>query len=197
MDERLLLEILERKGLVTACQLSALQEEAGGNWQAAAAGLLRKKRVVLCRLDHGRETLLSLHLLFCLRVVCGEYSLTAAAQEVYDFLAENGAATLRQAQSVPQLASVKVPEAFAELQRKVCIMPLVLQNGAQWQEEGRGGMLDAGALLWVCDEAWMQGVRRPVRYGDLEYCLAELRRLLAGVFSTRELNTLLYQGALE
>ncbi len=34
------------------------------------------------------------------------------------------------------------------------------------------------------------------RYGDLEYCLSEIRRLLKNTFTTREIDNLIYHGAL-
>ena len=197
MNEKLLQEYLERVGIVTGPELEKQTGAARGSWREPAVALLEKKEIYLSRLDHGRETMLSKHLWFCLKAVYHQPELEEDAQELYDWLSEHEVSDAGAMREQSGFGRKEFILAFSELQRRLCVAPLVAKGRRETpdhsDEQDLSGEYD---FLWVTDEYWMHNVHRPSRYNDLAYCLSELRRLLKDHFSTREINGLLYKGKL-
>lgn len=195
MTEKLLLETIERIGAVTQGDLALQTGAVGPMWHTAAVRLLEKKEVFLCRLDHGMETLISKHLLFCMQAVYTEPTLSPDAQALVDWLSDNELAAVGNMRRVININDGAFNAAFGELQYKLCIAPLMAKRVGE--EVQRGDELSQVVeFLWVTLDYWMLNVQRPSRYNDLAYCLSELRRLLRTRFSKKELDALIYQGKL-
>lgn len=195
MNQRLLKEYVDRVGIVTSGQLSEQTGIAKWMWHKPALELVREKDAFLCRLAHGEETFLSRHLLFCLSTVYIGPELSPEAQEVYDWLSDN--LLLSQTEMMLQggFSQREFELAFAELQQKLCVAPQAVKGERQGDAK-QEGLLGEYEFLWVTAEQWLLGIHRPPRYKDLEYCLSEIRRLLRNHFSTRELDSLIFHGAL-
>ncbi|MDL2294559.1 hypothetical protein LJC60_08015 [Ruminococcaceae bacterium OttesenSCG-928-D13] len=194
MNEKLLLEYVDRVGIVTLEELAGQTGSAGEFLYRPVRSLIAQKQLFFCRLGGGRETLLSNHLLFCLLAVYAEPELSADAQEIFDWLCDNEPAAEDALRAAAMPDGAGFPEAFAELQRKLSVAPVGDAVATQDRTTGEGEI--TAGYSWVTIETWLDGVRRPGRYRELEYCISEIRRLLKGYFSTRELNALIYRGAL-
>lgn len=197
MNEKLLLEYVDRAGIVTLEELAARAGSAGGSLLRPVLSLIGQKHVFFCRLDHGAETLISIHMLFCLMSVYAEPELTAEAQELLDWLSDHGPATEDEVRAALPGAETGFEDAFAELQRKLCVAPAGTPGEPDIDEAPAGVEITAGSRFkWVTTEAWLDGMHRAGRYRELEYCISEIRRLMQGRFTTRELNSLIYRGEL-
>lgn len=193
MTEKLLKEYIDRFGIVTSAELSQRTGVERTTWFATAVSLVLAKDVFLCRLAHGRESLISRHLFNCLRTVYTEPSLSDAAQALYDWLCDNGPAERQALADAGVVDRGEFADAMAELQKKLCIAPGALVR----QEDAEAGELERRyAFSWETVDAWADRLYRPVRYNDLAYCVSEVMRLLKNHFTTRELNELVYHGRL-
>lgn len=196
MNEKLLKEYIDRMGLVTEANLAAQTGATAEFWRVPAMSLLARREIFLCRFDHGAETFLSLHALFCLRSVYTEPTLGENAQELYDILSDDAPLTRKAWQQKSELTDKGFALALAELQQKLCVAPLPSEKKPPEEQLIVLELSAQQGLFWLTDEKWMQNMHRPARYNDLEYCLSELKRILKNRFSTREINRLIYQGAL-
>lgn len=197
MNEKLLLEYVDRVGLVASVDLAARIGMANTGWMPSAAALVNKHALFLCRLDHGRETLLSTHLFFCLQAVYHEPELSGDEQAVYNAVGEYAAATADTLLEKTGVAPEAFGQVFQELQRRLCVVPCAVADRHDTPLMGNRGELQTHyRFRWCTTELWMGEAYRPRRYGDLAYCVSELKRYLAKHLSTTELNRLLYHGRL-
>lgn len=197
MNKRLLKEYVDRRGFVTGQELAEQTGAAKDLWRKPAVELLETRDLFLCRLDHGKETFLSTHLLFCLKAVYMDPEMSPNAEEVFYWLCDHELSTLEEMQNGSQLGGEAFGKAFEELQRKLCVTPLsTKQINIPWPDEDPHELSSFTQFLWVTNEYWLADVRRPTRYNDLEYCLSEIKRLLKRKFTSKEINSLIYQGEL-
>lgn len=196
MNEKLLLEHINRMGMVNGQELMRQTGAAKSLLYKPAAVLIENREIFLCRMDHGRETFMSRHLRLCLLSVFTEPNLSPDAQDLYDWLSENENATMDAMLQASGLDAFEFDSAFRELEQKLCIAPFaVMRETPVHNPKPDGEFHDEFEFLWVTDEFWLTGLPRPSRYRDLEYSLSEIRRLLKSHFSTREINDLLYRRA--
>ncbi len=196
MNVMLLQEYVDRRGLVTPRELIEQTGAARGLWRGPAIELVQRREIFLCRLHHGHETLLSKHLLFCLRTVYTEPVLTPGGRELYGWICGNEPASRLEIEAGCGLAAGPLDSAFWELQKKLCIAPMAARGEGGAVSENANEFLAGVDFLWVTDMTWLEDLRRPNKYQDLEYCLSEIRRLMKKHFSARELNSLIYHGVL-
>lgn len=199
MNEKLLQEYIDRMGIVTPGELTEQTGAASQLWRQHAISLILNKEVFLCRLDHGRETMLSRHLLFCLDAVYNEPELTGGAQDIYDWLTDNGPAGYEaiRAACLAEDQEGDFRSSFLELEHKLCVAPVAVGEGYRDNGAPADGLLGSGVdFIWGTSELWSRDLHKAARYKDLEYCLSEIRRLLRVHFTTREINNLIYHGVL-
>lgn len=197
MTEKMLLEYVDRMGLVTS---QAFFQQIGTSWEdwsIPLLSLIQKRDVMVCRLAHGEETLLSRHAVYCLRSVYAEPQFSEMEQNTYDWLSDNELSGLATIQKALRVEEDRLLESMRELQRKLCITPLVARFAPE--HPGPKGQRELGEMvdfLWVTNEYWLCGIEKPARYNNLSYCVSEVRRLLDGVFGSKAINDLIYKGIL-
>lgn len=194
MTEKVLREYVDRMGMVA---LKDLVQQSGTEerlWRQPAIKLIEGRDVYFCRLDHGEETLLSRHLLFCMLAVYQEPELSDDAQDILDWLSDHELSVSEAAYTASGLNEYDFNTAFVELQQKLCVTPLMAKQRAS--QVNLTALSDTYEFLWVTGEYWMANQQRSARYKNLEYCLSEIRRLLSRRFTTREIDQLIYQGVL-
>lgn len=197
MNDKLLLEHIERMGITTLKDLAGQMGAPVGLWRKPMVELLQNREVYYCRLIHGKETVLSRHLLFCLRAVYNEPELSEDAQDIYDWISENELAPKKTVFEAVGLYEKEFDLSFEELQKKLCITPLIARRAVGEAEAAEGAELsEEFDFLWITDEHWLRTLHRPPRYKDLAYCVSEIRRLLANRLPTREINNIIYKGVI-
>lgn len=193
MNDKLLQEQLERVGLATHHDLVEQTGAAHTLLQNTTLHLLEKREVFLCRLDHGQETLVSRHLLYCLQSVRWDPVLSEEAQALYDWLSEHEDASTLDMRDTSGLSHKAFWKAMRELEESMCIAPVrVLWENVSGAVDREADLMDVFPLLWETQEKWTRELPRPSRYRDLEYSLSELKQVLQGHFSTREIDRFLY-----
>lgn len=192
MNKRLLKEYIDRVGIVTLEELVERTGVANDLLCKPLAMLLPERSVFLCRLVQGRVTCLSPHLLFCLRTVWNEPDLTENAQDIYDWLSDNSGASTNELRKASELDGAAFQQAMHELQQNLCIAPLNIALSSSVTSLELLEADDGQSFMWVTDDDWQEGLYRATRYGDLGYCLSEMRRLMKKHFSTREINEIIY-----
>lgn len=194
MKEAALKEYIDRIGLVTRTDLLQQVGAASGLLGQPLKALIEKRDAFYCRFIKGQNTLLSRHLYYCLNAVVNERSLSAEAQELYDWLSEHEFSNLDRMRAASQKDKSEFDSAFKELQRYLYVAPgrvrRVLETAFVLSDKE---IEDNMSFLWVTEEIWFAGLERPPRYKDVGYCLSEIRRLLRNYYSTREINDLLYR----
>lgn len=196
MKESALKEYVDRMGIVTRADLLKQIGVAQGQLVEPVRVLIDKKDVFYCRFAHGQKTVLSRHLLYCVRAVVSEQELSPDAQDIYDWLSEHEYIGLERIRAALPLGVREFEKAFKELQQKLYIAPgKVSRVFEEVPPDLEEPLEDNMAFLWVTDEFWQAGLHRAPRYQDFAYCLSELRRLLCHYFSTREIDRIIYHSA--
>lgn len=196
MENMFLNEYIERMGIVTQPELTAHAGPVQDTLKPLVT-LLNRRDIFLCRLEKDEETILSRHLVFCLHAVYGQPELSAAAQDVYDWFGDNEYSILDDAQAALKLKDEEFTRAVYELQANMRIAPVyVTRMYHKPKQGGKHELLNYYECLWVTDFTWMDSLRRPERYRDLEYCISEARRLMNGRFSSEEMKSLIFKGHL-
>ncbi len=196
MNKQLIREHIERLGIVNKRELMRQTGAASGLLWEPVVRLIEEKEALFCRLDHGAETLLSRHLFLCLYRVRVEPRLSPHAQAMYDWLSDNETATTKELRlALEDLAPGGFWPALRELEEAACALPIRISG-----HSGAVKGLDVQQvdelyeLVWVTDDYWVQGVPSSPRYRDLDYDVSEVRKLLRGHYSTREIDDLLYHA---
>ncbi len=197
MDEKLLLEYVDRVGVVCLPELSTQLGVQRDMWQKPAISLMQDREVFYCRLLQKKETLLSRHLCFCLRAVYNEPVLSQQAQDTYDWLCDNELKMPEHIQRGTGQSTEDMADALLELQQKLCVTPLMAKQAPpESKQSPQEELASEYSFLWITDEHWIRTQHKPRRYNDLSYCISEVKRLLCKVMSTREMNNMLYKGVI-
>lgn len=196
MNEKLLKEYIDRVGLVTGLQLAQQVGVAHRSWREPALKLMEERDFFVCRLDHGAQTFVSRHLLFCLRAVYTEPLLSSEAQDLYDWLCDNELTSKKDMGQAAGVAANVFEAAFHELQEKLCIASFMARPAKHPAATSEDEFELDFDFLWVSYEYWINGLHKPPRYGDLAYCLSEIKRLMGPRFTSGEINQLIYHGEL-
>lgn len=184
-------DMLAMKGIIELRDISGLEENP-----FRFAELIAGRHIFLCRLRHGRQTLVGRHLVLCLRAVCCEQSLSPSAQALYDWLSENQGSTLDAMEAGCGLEHEEMRSALEELQRRMVVGPIKVLGFAGLAQKGAESVYTKeDSFLWATDEYLFAGIVPGARYDDIGYCIQELRELLKVEFADWEINRLLYHSA--
>ena len=197
MNKRLIKEYLGRQGMVTKVDLIQQAGVAANLLWEPAVRLVEEKELIFCRLDHGQETLLSRHLFLCLHAVRLAPELSPFAQQLYDWLYDNEtASTSELKQFAKKQPGQNFLDALRELESQARIMPIGMAGfRGPVPDISKKNIDEVYELSWVTEEYWVQGVAQSARYRDLEYDMSEVRKLMRGHFSTREIDEIFYPAA--
>lgn len=195
MNKQLLQEYIYRVGVVTLDGLVQQVGAARGLLCEIISTLIEQREIFYCRLVRGEATLLSMHLLNCMRTVCCEVDLQPDAQDIYDWLSENEGASIDQMHAASELSYSDFMAAMQELQVSLMVSPLKMRGliGPNKKLSSVEDLQDKD-WCWGTVDYWLGGFVRPARYSDLGYCLSELKRMLQNEFSTREINNIIYRN---
>ena len=199
MTVQILQEYVECMGLVTQQELHEQAGLAVDVLEKSMAELLENRELFLCRINAGQETVVSKHLLFCMRAVYREPDFSMEEQDLYDWLSENELSSAERMYRESDLRQKAFESAFLKLQQKMSIAPVRMQEKTKSKIQLTlvdSALVGSKELLWVTDDCWLHGVQKPARYRDLEYCLAEIRRLLDKCFTTKQVDNLIFRGKL-
>lgn len=189
MKTKLLLETIERMGVVSYTDLQRQMGAAQGTLAEPLAALLQNREIAYSLFLRGEESFHSRAFLFCLHTVLPGAELSPPAQALYDQLCDAPGKTTAELRGGPEAS--RMEGAFRELAGAARILPVA----ALCSHSGKAARFDASAeLRWATDEQWLEGLRRPARCADLGYCVSTLRGALLPYFSTREIQSFLYGG---
>lgn len=194
MKKSLLKEYIDRVGIVTRAEMIERTGVAGHVFYAPFADLIDNREIYLCRMARGQVTYLSRHLMFCLKTVATEPDLTEQEQSIYDWLSDNQESTYEEIGRQVGLGDKEFEAVFRKLQEQALVVPVkVLVRKVDGREVDFAVNEDNSLMLWGTVEYWFEGLYRASRYGDVGYCVSEVKRMLSKHFFTREINELLYR----
>lgn len=196
MNKKMLLEHIERNGMVTMDEIVKQTGWAQELLRPHALSLMESRDIFLCRLDHGRETLVSKHLVFCLSTFYTETEFSEHADNMFSWLSENQLSSRNVIYDNCMCSGNESEKAFKELQEKMCAVPLVAKKTYVAITNDNADFDETYDFLWVTTDYWADGLYKEAKYNDLAYCISEVKRLLSGHFTSKEINSIIYQGTI-
>lgn len=193
MNATLLLEQINRKGILTAEDLEKQAGSASNLIRQSVALLLQSKDIFLCRFVHAKPTLLSRDFYRCLRTVYIPMPPSDEAQDLLDWLSDNEGATAQAIEESRPADSSDFEEAMAELQQLLLIVPEKINPKMLVEyRQGKGFSNHNDDYLWVTSDDWIQGIPKSSKHNNLAFCMSEIRRFLKPYFTTQQIEHILY-----